>query len=107
METDCDIDSYTIDEIRVHIRIAGCTDTKLKEELLKLGQQDSEEPLTRESIFTVTRNYEQRMTCLRSETEDVSVSAVITEANRRGNCRACAKETGFNRASQTLSLIHI
>ena len=40
------------------------------------------------------------MMCLRSETQEVSVSAVTTENNRRGNCRACPKETGYNRAAQ-------
>ena len=51
IEMDCDIESYSIEELRAHIRIAGCTDPKLKEKLLKLGQQESEEPLTLDSIF--------------------------------------------------------
>ena len=60
IEADCDIESYSINELRAHIRIAGCTD------LLKLGQQDSKEPLTLDFIFKVTQNYEQRMMCLLS-----------------------------------------
>ena len=40
------------------------------------------------------------MICLRSETEEVTVSAIMTEPNRRGNCRACAKETGYNKAQK-------
>ena len=67
---------------------------------MKLGQQDSKEPLILDSIFKVTQNYEQSMMCLSSETEEVSVSVVTTENNKRGNCRACAKETGYNRSAQ-------
>ena len=53
VETDCDIDSYSIGDFRLHVRVAGCTDMKLKEELLKLGQNDSDKPVTLDSIFQV------------------------------------------------------
>ena len=57
------------------------------------------EPLTREAIWNVTRNYEQRQQCLRTETDEVTVSAV-SAPTRKEKCRACGKATGFNRATQ-------
>ena len=56
VETDCDVDSYSIGEFRLHVRVAGCTDMKLKDELMKLDQSDSDKPLTLDSIFQVTRD---------------------------------------------------
>ena len=75
-EKDVDVENYSVEEMRAHLRVAACIDSKLKEELLKLGQpENSNEPaelLTSEAA----RNCEQRQKCLRSETDDVAVSSV-------------------------------
>ena len=78
-EKDVDVENYSVEEMRAHLRVAACIDSKLKEELLKLGQPENSnepaEPLTSEAIWHATRNYEQRQKCLRSETDDVAVSS--------------------------------
>ena len=93
-EKDVDVENYSVAEMRAHLRVAACIDSKLKEELLKLGQPenstDPAEPLTSEAIWHATRNYEQRQKCLRSETDDVAVSSVSTNSN---GCRSCGAET--------------
>merc|ERR1711923_406448 len=89
-ERDVDIDNYTVVEMQAHLRIAACTDPKLKEELLKLGQLDINgeptEPITCDLIWNTTRNFEQRMKCIRSDGEDIAVSNVSTPKRK---CRAC------------------
>ena len=89
-ERDVDIDNYTVAEMQAHLRIAACTDPKLKEELLKLGQPDINgeptQPITCDLIWNATRNFEQRMKCLRSDGEDSAVSNVSTP---RRKCKAC------------------
>ena len=49
-EKDVDVENYSVAEMRAHLRVAACIDSKLKEELLKLGQPenstDPAEPLT-------------------------------------------------------------
>ena len=88
-EKDVDVENYSVEEMRAHLRVAACIDSKLKEELLKLGQPENSnepaEPLTSEAIWHATRNYEQRQKCLRSETDDVAVSSVSapTKAERQ------------------------
>ena len=96
-EKDVDIDNYSVADMRAHLRIAACRDEKLKEELLKLGQPDNigdpTEPITSDSIWNATRNYEQRMKCLRSEADEVAVSTVSVP--RRG-CKACMGRISWN-----------
>ena len=58
------------------------------------------EPLTKEAIWHATRNYEQRQQCLRSETDEVAVSAVSGPSPRKKKCRTCGKACGFNRQTQ-------
>ena len=76
--------------MQAHLRIAACTDPKLKEELLKLGQPDINgdptEPITCDLIWNATRNFEQRMKCLRSDGDDLAVSNVSAP---RKKCKAC------------------
>ena len=76
--------------MQAHLRIAACTDPKLKEELLKLGQPvingDPTEPITSDLIWNATRNFEQRMKCLRSDGDEVAVSNVSAPRKR---CRSC------------------
>ena len=61
-----------------------CTDPKLKEELLKLGQPDINgdptEPITSDLIWNAMRNFEQRMKCLRSEGDEVAINALYASA---------------------------
>ena len=91
-ERDVEIDNYTMAEMQAHLRIAACNDPKLKEELLKLGQPNIDgepaEPITCDLIWNATRNFEQRMKCLRPEGEDSGVSNVSAP---RGKCRACCR----------------
>ena len=58
-EKDVDIDNYSVAEMQAHLRIAACTDPKLKEELLKLGQPDINgdptEPITSDLIWNATK----------------------------------------------------
>ena len=88
--------------MRAHLRVAACIDSKLKEELLKVGQPENSnelpEPLTSEAIWHATRNYEQRQKCLRSETDDVAVSSVSapTKIKNDKGCKTCAKPTSWN-----------
>ena len=103
-EKDVDVENYTVEEMRAHLRVAACLDGKLKEELLKLGQpgnsNEPAEPLTSEAIWHATRNYEQRQKCLRSETDDVAVSSVSapTRAGKTKKfCRTCAVKCGWDR----------
>ena len=56
-DIDSDIENYNIEEFRLHIRLAGCNDIRLKEELLKLSDKGSEKPLTIDNIFEVCRAY--------------------------------------------------
>ena len=37
-EKDVDVENYSVEEMRAHLRVAACIDSKLKEELLRLGQ---------------------------------------------------------------------
>ena len=72
-----------------------CDDMKLKEELLKLGEEPGQ--LNLDTIFTQCQKYEQRMQNLKKPTHDVTVSAVASNSEKTGNCRACAKETPWSR----------
>ena len=36
-EKDVDVENYTVEEMRAHLRVAACLDPKLKEEFIKLG----------------------------------------------------------------------
>ena len=90
-EKDCNVESYTVDEMRAHLRVAGCKDSKLKEELLKIGQSEDSneqaEPLTATAIWHATRNYEQRQQCLRSETDEIAVSSVSSPKPKPKSCK--------------------
>ena len=72
-----------------------CDNMKLKEELLKLGEEPGQ--LNLDTIFTQCQKYEQRMQNLKKPTCDVTVSAVASNSEKTGNCRACAKETPWSR----------
>ena len=89
-EADCDISKYDVDEFRLHIRLAGCTDLKLKEELLKQGD-DTEKPLTVNNIFEFARAYEQRMMSLRTKTDEATISSMATTPKQNPGCKACTK----------------
>ena len=97
---DVDVENYSVEEMRAHLRVAACIDSKLKEELLKVGQPENSnelpEPLTSEAIWHATRNYEQRQKCLRSETDDVAVSSVSAPTKKRKDCKTCAKPTSWS-----------
>ena len=89
-ETDCDISKYDVDEFRLHIRLAGCIDLKLKEELLKQGD-DAEKPLTVNNIFEFARAYEQRMMSLRTKTDEATISSMAAGPKQSPGCRACTE----------------
>ena len=99
-EKDVDVENYSVEEMRAHLRVAACIDSKLKEELLKLGQPENSnepaEPLTSEAIWHATRNYEQRQKCLRLETDNVAVSSVSAPTKKRKDCKTCAKPTSWS-----------
>ena len=60
-----------------------CDDMKLKEELLKLGEEPGQ--LNLDTIFTQCQKYEQRMQNLKKPTHDVTVSALASNSEKTGN----------------------
>ena len=60
-----------------------CDDMKLKEELLKLGEEPGQ--LNLDTIFTQCQKYEQRMQNLKKPTHDITVSALASNSEKTGN----------------------
>ena len=63
-------------DFRLHFRLHLCDDIKLKEELLKMGEEPGQ--LNLDTIFTQSQKYEQRMHNVRKPTQDVTISAVTS-----------------------------
>ena len=77
-EEDCDISSYTVEDFRLYFRLHMCNDIKLKEELLKLGEEPGQL-----NLFTQSQKYKQRMQNFRIPTLDVTVSTITSNSEKK------------------------
>ena len=85
-EEDCDISSYTVEDFRLYFRLHMCNDIKLKEELLKLGEEPGQL-----NLFTQSQKYKQRMQNFRIPTLDVTVSAVTSNSEKNRQLQGICK----------------